>query len=769
MTYARQDVHLALALTEWFQSQGLSVWFDQDIRAGERYNDQIAEELDKARCVIALWSTASINSKWVHAEADHALRKSAVIPVYLEPVEAPVPYRAFHGVDLVGWTGDVHDPRLRDLSRAVRVLTSGGREFSSTRRTSARDDFLESARAGTQVIREVKLLFVGDGGAGKTSLMKQILYASEKKSWFQRLGNRDPFNNSEPQTPGIAIAKFSCPHRKGTIQVNCWDFGGQEIMHSTHQFFLSQRSIYILVVDGRKQEDIEYWFQMIRTYGGSSPVLVALNKIDENPAFDVNRKFLTDKYPAIRSFHRLSCKTAVGIQEFMASLFETIATAEHMESEWPSSWYAIKQRLEQLNTDFISYDQYEGICRQAGLRDEESMESLAGLLNDLGTIVHFDAPVLRETNVVKPGWLTTAVYKILTSQELAAGSGKLKRQQLSGILDNRLYPKARHDYIIEIMKRFELCFSVDQDEILVPDLLNVEAPDDAFERSNALRYQISYDFFPTSILPRLMVNLGRDIVQDKAWRTGCILSDTTLGVSALIEADRADKSIEVFVSGAERREYFTIVRRSLLDISLKPAGLTFKERIPCICVDCRTRKAPYFFDYSYLIQRKMKGRATVDCERSIEAVSIDALLSGVESPVLPSEGWDVFVSYSSRDLETVQRVVDDMKSRRLKVWWDQTEIKLGDPISKQIELGLRTSRFIVPCISRNQLQSGWCRVEYAGAIHKVISGHTSQKVTPLIIDDLDIAEMPYILCDFRSERLADRRGYQHLLTYIAGH
>jgi hypothetical protein len=32
-----------------------------------------------------------------------------------------------------------------------------------------------------------------------------------------------------------------------------WDFGGQEIQHSTHQFFLTTRSLYLLVVDARKR------------------------------------------------------------------------------------------------------------------------------------------------------------------------------------------------------------------------------------------------------------------------------------------------------------------------------------------------------------------------------------------------------------------------------------------------------------------------------------------------------------------------------------
>jgi hypothetical protein len=58
-----------------------------------------------------------------------------------------------------------------------------------------------------------------------------------------------------------------------------------------------------LVLDGRKEEDAEYWLKHIESFGGSSPVLIVLNKIDEHPSFDVNRKHLLDKYQGIVGFY----------------------------------------------------------------------------------------------------------------------------------------------------------------------------------------------------------------------------------------------------------------------------------------------------------------------------------------------------------------------------------------------------------------------------------------------------------------------------------
>jgi internalin A len=62
------------------------------------------------------------------------------------------------------------------------------------------------------------------------------------------------------------------------VRLHVWDFGGQEIMHATHQFFLTERSLYLLVLSGRQGgEDAEakYWLQLIESFAGDSPVRVA--------------------------------------------------------------------------------------------------------------------------------------------------------------------------------------------------------------------------------------------------------------------------------------------------------------------------------------------------------------------------------------------------------------------------------------------------------------------------------------------------------------
>ncbi len=98
-------------------------------------------------------------------------------------------------------------------------------------------------------INELKILLVGEGGSGKTSLVRRLV--------------ANDFNENEPQTHGININQHHFKLNDNLIRGNFWDFGGQQIMHATHQFFLSKRSIYLIIVDSRKEEKVEYWLKLL--------------------------------------------------------------------------------------------------------------------------------------------------------------------------------------------------------------------------------------------------------------------------------------------------------------------------------------------------------------------------------------------------------------------------------------------------------------------------------------------------------------------------
>jgi small GTP-binding protein len=171
---------------------------------------------------------------------------------------------------------------------------------------AVREYFERIEAEGKRELNELKVIFMGAGGAGKTSLIKRVL--------------DNAFDPNENMTHGINIRKQKLNIRDTEIKVHFWDFGGQEMMHSTHQFFLSHRSLYVVVLDGRKEENVEYWLNFIKSFGGDSPIIIVLNKMDNNGGFELDRKSLKGKYPHILDFFKTSCLNEEGIQDFYSYL-----------------------------------------------------------------------------------------------------------------------------------------------------------------------------------------------------------------------------------------------------------------------------------------------------------------------------------------------------------------------------------------------------------------------------------------------------------------
>ncbi|MCI5168325.1 MAG: hypothetical protein D3903_20095, partial [Candidatus Electrothrix sp. GM3_4] len=151
--------------------------------------------------------------------------------------------------------------KLKSLWLYGNPLTSPPYELA-TQGIDAIREYFTSAEEGTQTVAEVKVILVGEGASGKTSLTRCL--------------REEHFNPREETTHGIRIKPWQLSNGDQQLRCNLWDFGGQEIMHATHQFFLSRRSLYVLVLDGRRDERPEYWLRYIESFGGGSPVLVVL-------------------------------------------------------------------------------------------------------------------------------------------------------------------------------------------------------------------------------------------------------------------------------------------------------------------------------------------------------------------------------------------------------------------------------------------------------------------------------------------------------------
>jgi internalin A len=157
---------------------------------------------------------------------------------------------------------------------------------------------------------EAKLIIVGEGEVGKTCLASKLVDPD-----FNITTANDVMNTTE----GIEISRWEIKtdyeSDRQDFRINIWDFGGQEIYHATHQFFLTKRSLYIFVWDARKEDRLGgfyYWLNIASLLSGGSPVLIVLNKSDERIR-EIDEASLVERFRNIRGFYKVSCLTGMGL------------------------------------------------------------------------------------------------------------------------------------------------------------------------------------------------------------------------------------------------------------------------------------------------------------------------------------------------------------------------------------------------------------------------------------------------------------------------
>lgn len=124
--YSRTNSTVASRLAGRLRAEGWSVFMDVQTRIGQRYDQVIADELEKARAVVVLWSVASRESHDVRDEAKVGRDKNTLFPSRIENVNPPLGYGHIQTADLIGWAGDEGHPGLAQLLESLKEHLNSG-------------------------------------------------------------------------------------------------------------------------------------------------------------------------------------------------------------------------------------------------------------------------------------------------------------------------------------------------------------------------------------------------------------------------------------------------------------------------------------------------------------------------------------------------------------------------------------------------------------------------------------------------------------------
>jgi len=128
LSYKREDEARVAPIVEGLRGAGLSVWWDREISGGEAWRRSISEQLETARCVIVVWSEASVGpqGEFVQEEAGRAKARAVLVPVRIDRVTEPLGFGETQSLDLVGWRGNRRNLRFRNLVAAAKAVVAGG-------------------------------------------------------------------------------------------------------------------------------------------------------------------------------------------------------------------------------------------------------------------------------------------------------------------------------------------------------------------------------------------------------------------------------------------------------------------------------------------------------------------------------------------------------------------------------------------------------------------------------------------------------------------
>lgn len=454
-----------------------------------------------------------------------------------------------------------------------------------TKSVEAMMGYLEAAEKGEQkYLDEARVLIIGEGAVGKTSLLNFLL--------TNRLAD-----SNQSTTPGVEVREKEERIGGRNLRVHYWDFGGQLHLHPTHQFFMRSRCVYLVVVNARTENacapQVEYWLEHVRIFGHGASALIVQNKVDEvpsgmkaQPPFDM--RTIRAKYPFVQGdCLNLSCTQGEGREALRAAINILLAERRILDDKTPATWFDVKELLRKEKDPYITRKRYHELCDRSHVEKDTGRKGALDALDKLGVALHFPE-VDDDLFVLKPEWVTDIVYHIINTSETEHWAGKLNTEKLKVIFDREKYPGApeirvdKLPAILRLLQNFELIYEMGQGDYGVPMLLDIEYRADDFPVDSSLRFTVTMPtLLPPALYYRFITQCGnaREIDGDKLWRHGCVLIRGEVRV--LVEYRVSERRITLSVYGEEPQagKYLSVLRVRLFELCGKFEGLEYEPKV----------------------------------------------------------------------------------------------------------------------------------------------------------------------------------------------
>ena len=454
--------------------------------------------------------------------------------------------------------------------------------------------YLTSLQGEVRFVNEGKMILVGNGLVGKTSIRRRLI---NKKA---------PLTEEEERTQGIEIDTYVVPNIAPEVSgqpqsidflFHIWDFGGQGRYREIQQLFCSYKALYLFVTayddkpeeKGEEYVSFSYWLNMVNSYGFNefygqfSPIILVINKIDEQD-YTLKDRFIESFDHIHPEEIHVSAKTLENfprLEETIEKILPKISP-DVFTTRLHVQWIAVKEELlKNRPQNYLSYTQFQYLCEEKGLSPEDG-RALLRILNSIGTIIYFgEHSALKDWVILNPEWIRDAMFKVIDSQ-LLKGTGKFRGEQVDLIWTGEPYSSEECTTFLELMKAYKLCYAQTdasgREEYVVPACLPRKQPILPWDLSQPdFHIRMKYSpFIPAGTVNKLIVELKREefisgtpirgeqkmgekgtpggqfrVFEPFVWRNNVIVQDLRSSSYAHVEEDWGNNQIVVKLFGIE--------------------------------------------------------------------------------------------------------------------------------------------------------------------------------------------------------------------------
>ncbi|HEY1187711.1 MAG TPA: COR domain-containing protein, partial [Gemmata sp.] len=519
--------------------------------------------------------------------------------------------------------------------------------------TSAVLAYLQTATS--IVLNEAKLVLVGEGEVGKSSLLGAL--------------RGDPWDDSRATTHGIEIKPVvvTAPDTGTPITLNAWDFGGQRVYRPTLQLFFSAPALYLVVWKSREGPltgQVKEWIKLVKYRAPEAKIFVVATHgggarerppvIDHQEIWDLFGTGTVAGFFNVESRPAEESGTGRGIAELRDAIARVAAALPGVGRTVPRSWRKARAAMHRIASPYLSLAEVRETCRACGM-DAPGANLFVSVSHQLGHLIHYaHDPVLRDIVVLKPDWLATAISFVLDDKETRERNGLVSAARLAYLWNDPArrpefrYPADSHPFLLRLMERYDLAYPVPDvtDAYLIGQLVPDVRPEGTLARvwpavgegqSTPEQVQVckivvsrNRSAAAEGLLYQLIVrlhkySLGRaEYANSVHWQRGVVLEDA-YGSRALLEHVGNDIRITVRAPYPERfLAALTFEVKHLVESFWK--DLRCLVMVPCLNPKKRVPRCAGLFEVEALLESRRRHWPDQPCPVCNEWQSIEELL-----------------------------------------------------------------------------------------------------------------------------------------------